>query len=150
MLNKVMLIGRLGRDPELRYSSTGMPVVTLNIATDGSYTDRNGNKVERTEWHRVVAFQRAAESCAQYLATGSLVFVEGSIHTRKWQDQQGEDRYTTEISARRVQFLNRKGEASGGRSSEGQGHAASDNQDNYEDLNPAFPSEAGGMDDVPF
>ncbi len=109
MLNKVMLIGRLGRDPELRYSASGTPMGNLRIATDESYTDRDGNKVERTEWHTVVVFQRQAENCANYLAKGSLVFVEGSLQTRKWQDQQGQDRYTTEIKAQRVQFLDRKG-----------------------------------------
>lgn len=111
MLNKVMIIGRLGRDPELRYTQSGSPVATLNVATDESYTDRDGNKVDRTEWHRVSVFQRQAENCANFLAKGSLVYVEGSLQTRKWQDQQGQDRYTTEIKAQRVQFLDRKGDA---------------------------------------
>lgn len=110
MLNKVMLIGRLGRDPELRYTQNGSPVTTLNIATDEAYTDKDGNRVERTEWHRVVVFQRQAENCATYLSKGSLAYVEGSLQTRKWQDQQGQDRYTTEIKAQRVQFLDRKGD----------------------------------------
>jgi single-strand DNA-binding protein len=160
MLNKVMIIGRLGRDPELRYSQAGAPVATLNIATDESYTDREGNKVDRTEWHRVVVFQRAAENCANYLVKGSLVFVEGNLQTRKWQDQQGQDRYTTEIRAQRVQFLDRRGDASGGESgprSEGgprpgggqrpQRRSGGDDADN---LDPSFPSEASGMDEVPF
>ena len=172
MLNKVMIIGRLGRDPELRYSQTGAPVATLNIATDESYNDREGNKVDRTEWHRVVVFQRAAENCANYLAKGSLVFVEGSLQTRKWQDQQGQDRYTTEIKAQRVQFLDRKGggDAGAGQGSEGEyrsgpgrGQGGGGGQgggqgrpqrqparDDYDDLGPAFPSEASGMDEVPF
>ena len=111
MLNKVMIIGRLGRDPELRYTQSGSPVATLNVATDESYTDRDGNKVDRTEWHRVSVFQRQAENCANFLAKGSLIYVEGSLQTRKWQDQQGQDRYTTEIKAQRVQFLDRKGDA---------------------------------------
>ena len=105
MLNKVMIIGRLGRDPELRYTQSGSPVATLNVATDESYMDRDGNKVERTEWHRVSVFQRQAENCANFLTKGSLVYVEGSLQTRKWQDQNGQDRYTTEIKAQRVQFL---------------------------------------------
>lgn len=148
-MNKVMLIGRLGRDPELRYVTNGSPVANLRIATDESYTDRDGNKVERTEWHTVVVFQRQAENCAAYLRKGSLVFVEGSIQTRKWQDQQGHDRYSTEVKANRVSFLDRKG--------------APDNQtDVYKNVeNPSesdthatsmdiFPSEPSGMDDVPF
>lgn len=84
MLNKVTLIGRLGRDPELRYAANGSPVVNLRIATDESYTDRDGNKADRTECHTVVVFQRQAENCANYLRKGSLVFVEGSLQTRKW------------------------------------------------------------------
>ena len=171
MLNKVMIIGRLGRDPELKYGSSGMPIANLRIATDESYVDRDGNKVERTEWHTVVVFQRAAENCANFLAKGSLVFVEGSLQTRKWQDQQGQDRWSTEIKAQRVQFLDRKGAARDGdmpQYSE-QGEQRSERpsapaqnrrpqqqqqpqhrQPQSDDLGPAFPSEAGGMDDVPF
>lgn len=108
MLNRVMIIGRLGADPELRYTQGGQAVCSLRIATDESYTDRNGNRVESTEWHRVVAFQRAAENCNQYLSKGSLVYVEGKLATRKWTDQNGQERYTTEIRADRVQFLDRK------------------------------------------
>ena len=167
MLNKVMIIGRLGRDPELRYSQSGSPVCTLNIATDESYTDRDGNKVDRAEWHRVVVFQKAAENCSQFLTKGSLVFVEGSLQTRKWQDQQGQDRYTTEIKAQRVQFLDKRGSSEGMSAPSEGGYGASrrpasapaggrpqaprpQRQDDYEDLGPAFPSEASGMDDVPF
>ncbi len=169
MLNKVMIIGRLGRDPEVRYTQNGSPVATLNIATDESYTDRDGNRTERTEWHRVVVFQRAAETCAQYLSKGSLVYVEGKLQTRKWQDQSGQDRYSTEIKADRVQFLDRKGERSpmddasmgdgaGRRAPAGGGRGGQQRrvsqrpapQDMDEDLGPAFPSEAGNMDDIPF
>ena len=172
MVNKVILVGRLGRDPELRYTSTGMPIANLRIATDESYTDRDGQKVERTEWHSVSVFQRAAENCANYLSKGSLVYVEGSLQTRKWQDQQGQDRWTTEVKAQRVQFLERKGAREGGQDgyqtgpSEG-GYQGSGYQGNrggggrqdggrsfqqgpQDDLGPAFPSEASGMDDVPF
>lgn len=113
MLNRVMLIGRLGKDPELRYTQGGVPVASFNVATDESYTDRDGNRQEKTEWHRIVVFQRQAENCANYLAKGSLVYIEGSIQTRKWQDQQGQDRFITEIKAQRVQFLDRKGERRG-------------------------------------
>ena len=108
MLNKVMIIGRLGADPELRYTQAGQPICSLRVATDESYTDKDGNRVERTEWHSVVAFQRSAENCNQFLRKGSLVYVEGKIATRKWQDQKGQDRYTTEIRADRVQFLEKR------------------------------------------
>lgn len=169
MLNKVMIIGRLGRDPELRYTQNGTPVTTLNVATDESYTDRDGNKVDRTEWHRVSVFQRQAENCANYLTKGSLVYVEGSLQTRKWQDQQGQDRYTTEIKALRVQFLDRKNDRDGNHgydedfagSQPPRGNAMHGNrtsrgderrphQQAEEDMGPAFPSEASSMDDVPF
>ncbi len=166
MLNKVMLIGRLGRDPELRYAANGTPIASLRIATDESYVDRDGNKVDRTEWHTVVTFQRQAENCANYLAKGSLVFVEGSLQTRKWQDQQGQDRYSTEIKALRIQFLDRKGAQNpdgqfGGDAPRQQGGQGYQNQPKNnrpqqsgpsydDDLGPAFPSEASGMDDVPF
>lgn len=164
MLNKVMIIGHLGADPELRYTQSGSPVATLRIATDESYTDRDGNRVERTEWHRVVVFQRAAENCNQFLRKGSLVYVEGRLTTRKWQDQNGQDRYTTEIRADRVQFLDRKNAAPG---DDAMGYASrqpsprpaqaprqaprqAPPQESYEDLGPAFPSEASTMDDIPF
>lgn len=108
MLNRVMIIGRLGADPELRYTQGGQPVCSLRIATDESYTDKDGNRVERTEWHSVVAFGKTADHCNQYLRKGSLVYVEGKLTTRKWQDQNGQDRYTTEIRAERVQFLEKR------------------------------------------
>ncbi len=165
MLNKAMIIGRLGQDPELKYTQSGVPLCNLNIATSESYQDRDGNKVDRTEWHRVSVFQRAAENCATYLRKGSLVYVEGSINTRKWQDQQGQDRYTTEIRAQRVQFLDRRGGEDGASpnypSQPSQNNYNQNNQGSYnqnksrpqnqnEDLGPAFPSEASGMDDIPF
>ena len=110
-LNRVEIIGRLGKDPEVRYSQSGNAVCNMTVATDESYTDREGNKVDRTEWHTVVCYQKQAENCGQYLKKGSLVFVEGSLQTRKWKDKQEQDRYTTEIKAQRVQFLDRKGDA---------------------------------------
>ncbi|MDR1776761.1 MAG: single-stranded DNA-binding protein [Desulfovibrio sp.] len=161
MLNKVMIIGRLGRDPELRYTQSGSPVATLNIATDESYTDRDGNKVERTEWHRVTAFQRQAETCSNYLSKGSLVYVEGSLVTRKWQDQNGQDKYSTEIRAQRVLFLDRKGDGQRERPA-GDGHegqprggpgrsgAGQPSHRPADDMGSPFPSEASGMDEVPF
>ena len=103
-----MIIGRLGRDPELRYTQSGVPVTTLNVATGETYIDRDGNKNEVTEWHRVSVFQRQAENCVKYLRKGSLVYVEGSLQTRKWQDPQGQERTATVIRAMRVTFLERR------------------------------------------
>ena len=155
-LNKVMIIGRLGRDPEMRYTQAGKPVCSLNVATDEGYTNDRGEKVDKTEWHKVVFWDRQAETCSQYLAKGSLVFIEGRLSTRKYQDQQGQDRYVTEIQGQRVQFLDRKADGNGqpggqqerGRRQQGRRHAPPPSD--YEDLGPAFPSEASGLDDVPF
>lgn len=150
-LNKVMIIGRLGRDPELKYTQSGSPVCTFSVATDESYTDNSGQKVGKAEWHRVVVFQKAAENCSQYLAKGSLVFIEGKLETRKWQDQQGQDRFVTEIKAQRVQFLDRKADGDGQQGRQGGGRQTQRRHSaDYEDLGPAFPSEASGLDDVPF
>ena len=159
-VNRVIIVGRLGRDPELRYTQSGTAVCSLSVATDESYTDRDGNKVDRTEWHRISCFQKQAENCANYLAKGSLVYVDGSLTTRKWQDQQGQDRYTTEIKAERVQFLDRKGDNQGGadqqQSAQRQHPATRGNaprqqrKPSDDDLGPAFPSEPTNMDDVPF
>lgn len=150
-MNKVFLLGRLGRDPELRYTQSGNPVASLRMATDESYTDNRGQKVERTEWHTVAVWGRSAENCANYLRKGSLCFVEGSLQTRKWQAQDGTDRYSTEIKAFRVQFLDPKGaqQEHGGQDQATQRQEPVQARDD-EDLGPAFPSEASGMDETPF
>lgn len=111
MLNRATILGRLGQDVQIRYTSTGIPVARFNVATSKTFKDANGNPVEKTDWHRIVAFQRLAETCANYLAKGSLVYVEGSMSTRKWEDNEGITRFSTEITARRVQFLDRKPES---------------------------------------
>ena len=150
-LNRVEIIGRLGRDPELKYSQNGAAICRINVATDESYTDREGNRIQKAEWHSVVVFQKAAEHCSQYLSKGSLVFVEGSLSTREWQDQQGQKRYSTEIKAQRVQFLDRKADGDGQQGRQGGGRQTQRRHSaDYEDLGPAFPSEASGLDDVPF
>ncbi len=109
-LNMVQLIGRLGKDPEVRYSQSGQAIANMTLATDESYTDQNGNKVDKTEWHKLVAFGKQAELVEKYLHKGSLIYVQGALQTRKWQDQQGQDRYTTEVKLQRVQFLDKKGD----------------------------------------
>jgi len=177
-LNKVMLIGRLGQDPKLAYLPSGQPVCEFTLATDESYKDRDGNKVEKTEWSRIKVFGKTAEFCSNYLSKGRLVYVEGSLHTRSWDDQQGQKRYMTEVTVsapgHRVSFLDSKQDGQGahrpnpqpqpgssanaGHSAPGRGQNAAYGgqvgpaQEGYEndDLGPAFPSEASGMDDVPF
>ncbi|MCR4666591.1 MAG: single-stranded DNA-binding protein [Desulfovibrio sp.] len=121
MFNRVMIIGRLGQDPQLKYSQSGSPITTFSVATDESFIDRDGTRQQRTEWFRVVAFQKIAENCSRYLHKGSLVYVEGSLQTRKWQDQQGNERTMVEVRAQRVSFLDRRQPQDEFQRSEGQG-----------------------------
>jgi single-strand DNA-binding protein len=108
-INKVILVGNVGADPELRYLPSGNAVTTLSVATSESWKDKQtGDKQERTEWHRVVCFNRLGEIAGEYIRKGTKLYVEGSLRTRKWQDQQGQDRYTTEIVAATVQMLDSK------------------------------------------
>ncbi len=111
-INKVIIVGRLGADPEVKTVSGDNTVARLNIATSENWTDRNGQKQERTEWHRVVVWGKLAELCGKYLAKGRQVYVEGRLQTRSWEDQQGQKRYTTEIVANTVQFLGGSQQAS--------------------------------------
>jgi single-strand DNA-binding protein len=104
-VNKVILLGNLGANPEMRFTQGGAAVANLRIATSERWTDKNGQKQETTEWHRVVVFGKQAEIVGQYLVKGRQVYIEGRIQTRQWQDQQGQKRYTTEIVAQRVQML---------------------------------------------
>jgi single-strand DNA-binding protein len=114
-INRVTLIGNLGQDPEVKYTQEGKAIANISIATTDSWTDKqSGQKQEKTEWHRVVFFNRLAEIVGEYLRKGSQVYVEGALRTRKWQDQQGQDRHTTEIVASEMQML-------GGKSEGGQG-----------------------------
>jgi single-strand DNA-binding protein len=109
MVNKVILIGRLGADPEVRYTQEGMMVTNLRVATNEYRKDKSGERVDRTEWHRVVAFGKLAEICGNYLSKGRLVFIEGSLRTRQWEDKEGNKRSTTEIMANNMQMLESKG-----------------------------------------
>ncbi len=109
-INKVILIGHIGGDPEVRYMPNGNAVATLSLATTEAWKDKQtGDKQERTEWHRVVCFNRLGEIAGEYVRKGSKLYVEGSLRTRKWQDPQGQDRYTTEIVASDIQMLDGKG-----------------------------------------
>ena len=121
-VNKVILIGNLGQDPEVRYMPNGGAVCNLTVATSESWKDKNtGEMQEKTEWHRVVMFRRLAEIAGEYLKKGSKVYLEGKLQTRKWQDQQGQDRYTTEIVADEMQMLDARG--AGGSADFGGGQA---------------------------
>ncbi|MFA4874027.1 MAG: single-stranded DNA-binding protein [bacterium] len=146
-VNKVILIGNLGQDPEKRVTGGGQVVTNFNIATTERWNDKSGQKQERTEWHRIVVWGPMAENCAQYLSKGRPVYIEGSLRTRQWDDKEGVKRYTTEVVAQRVQFL---GSPPGDRREnsapafEGTGSTANNTANNT-------PFDAGsGPDDVPF
>jgi single-strand DNA-binding protein len=107
-VNKVILVGRLGKDPELRMTASQLAVASFSVATNERKKDQSGNWTDHTEWHNIVVFGKTAQNCSQYIKKGSQVFVEGALRTRKWQDKEGKDRYTTEIVANTVQFLDSK------------------------------------------
>ena len=116
-VNKVILVGRLGKDPEIRSTPNGNNVAKFSLATDDRYTDKSGEKQERTEWHNIVAWGKLAEICGQYLKKGKLIYIEGSIRTDSWDDKEtGQKKYRTEIWANQMQMLDRKGDenSSGG------------------------------------
>ena len=135
MVNKAILIGRLGKDPEVKYLPDGTMVTTFRIATDEQWKDKNGEKVQRTEWHQIVTYRKLAEICGNYLVKGKLVFIEGRIQTRNWEDKEGVKRYTTEIIANDMKMLDSKGQAKPG--------------DATPDASSA-PNSGTPMDDVPF
>lgn len=148
-INKVILVGNLGADPETRYMPSGKAVTNIRIATSEGWTDKqSGDKQERTEWHSVVLFDKLGEISAEYLRKGSQVYIEGSLRTRKWQDKEGKDRYTTEIVAREMQMLGSRGGSGGGQY--GGGAEARTPASRTEDR-AAPPADAGEFDDdIPF
>ena len=121
-VNKVILVGRLGADPEVRYTGSGTAVANFNMATSSSYTDKSGEKTEKTEWHRIVAFGKLGEICGEYLAKGKQVYVEGRLQTRDWEDREGNKRKTTEIVAGVMQMLGAAGDRAGRRWRAGSHH----------------------------
>ena len=137
-VNKVILVGNLGNDPEVRYMPNGNAVANLSLATSESWKDQQGQVQERTEWHRLTIYRRLAEIAGEYLKKGSQMYVEGKLQTRKWQDQQGQDKYTTEIIVDQMQMLGgRGGDASGGnggyqRQQNNQGGGYNQNQGGYQ------------------
>ena len=117
-VNRVILVGRLGKDPEVRYTAEGTAVANFSLATDESFTDRAGDKQTRTEWHRIVVWKRLAEVCAEHLSKGKQVYIEGSLRTRKWQDRGGNGRTTVEVVATRMVMLGSKNGIQGSGSSD--------------------------------
>jgi single-strand DNA-binding protein len=150
-INKVILIGNLGADPETRYMPSGGAVTNLRLATSENWKDKNtGEMQERTEWHRVVLFGKLAEIAAEYVRKGSKVYIEGRLQTRKWQDKEGRDNYTTEIVANDMQMLDsRGGGAPSGTSEGGGGYGAPRGGGGSAPSQPG-PDSGGWDDDVPF
>jgi single-strand DNA-binding protein len=152
-INKVILVGNLGQDPEIRYTADGRPIANFSIATSESWKDKNsGEKREKTEWHRVVVFGKLAEICGEYLSKGRQVYIEGKLQTRKWQGQDGQDRYTTEIVIDSfngtMQMLGtREGGGGGPRPAAGGGGGGSYQQDQGY---PQQPYQNDKEDDIPF
>ena len=162
-VNKVILVGNLGKDPEIRYMPNGDAVTNITLATTDSWKDKNtGEKKETTEWHRIVFFRKLAEIAGQYLKKGSQVYIEGALKTRKWQDQSGQERYTTEIVADSMQMLGRRegggspdyGNAGGGNAGGGYSRPAPTQQASRPAPQSAPPAPQGGYgdfeDDIPF
>jgi single-strand DNA-binding protein len=140
-VNKAILVGRLGRDPETRYTSGGQAVCNFTLATDETYKDRNGERQKRTEWHRIVVWAKQAEIAQQYLHKGSLVFVEGRIQTRQWDDREGQKRTTVEIVATNFRMLGGRGE---GGMAAGAGAGAGSGE-----IEPQAAAAAAGAEDLP-
>lgn len=136
-VNKAILIGNLGRDPELRYTKDGRPVANFTLATNERWRDKQGNNQERTEWHRIVVWDKQAENCAQYLQKGRSAYIEGRIQTRDWEDKDGNKRQTTEVVAQQVKFLGARGD--------GAGRPAAETPPS-----PGEPSAPASGDDIPF
>jgi single-strand DNA-binding protein len=148
-INKVILVGNLGADPDTRYMPSGKAVTNIRIATSESWKDRTtGDQQERTEWHTVVLFDKLGEIAAEYLRKGSQVYIEGSLRTRKWQDKEGKDRYSTEIVARDMQMLGGRGGGAGGSSAEPRPSRSAPAEDRSSAPPPADVGEFD--DDIPF
>jgi len=144
-VNKVILVGNLGQDPEVRYMPNGNAVANISVATSETWKDKNtGDNQEKTEWHRVVLFRRLGEIAGEYLKKGSKVYIEGKLQTRKWQDQSGQDRYTTEVVAEQMQMLDSRGGVDSG------GYDQSSASSSNKQPAPASTDTGGFDDDIPF
>jgi single-strand DNA-binding protein len=145
-VNKAIIIGNLGRDPEVRYTPGGQPVANFTVATNERWTDKSGQQQERTEWHRIVVWGKQAENCGQYLKKGRSAYIEGRIQTREWTNKEGQKQYTTEIVANIVQFLGSKGDAAGSVAGKG---GAEDFGQPPPDFEPAEPRGSPGPSSGP-
>ncbi len=139
-VNKVILVGRLGADPEIRYTPSGAAVANFTLATSENWKDKDGNKQEKTEWHKIVVFSKLAEICGQYLNKGKQIYIEGRIQTRQWEDRDGNKKYTTEIVANQMQMLG----------SPGQNQNQKQNQSAPAGAPRAGENDPPELDDIPF
>jgi single-strand DNA-binding protein len=159
-VNKVILVGRLGRDPETRYTGGGQAVANFSVATDETYKDRNGERQKRTEWHKIVVWGKQAEIAQQYLKKGALIFIEGRIQSREWQDKEGQKRTSFEIVANNFRMLGGRPEGAAAASAGGGVGVRSGGGDDFEQAAPADDSFGGGAhpgggpeisdEDIPF
>ena len=156
-VNKVIILGNLGKDPEMRYQPSGGAIANFNVATSETFKDKDGNKQERTEWHRVVLFGRTAEVAGEYLRKGSTAYIEGRLQTRKWTDKEGQERYTTEIVGDRLQLIGGRnsGQDNHDEESHGNSRSQSGNQRSAPPRNSSSESENYQQnqlydEDVPF
>jgi single-strand DNA-binding protein len=160
-VNKVILVGRLGRDPETRYTGGGQAVANFSVATDESYKDKNGERQKRTEWHRITAWGKLAEICQQYLKKGTMVYIEGRIQSREWQDKEGQKRTSFDIVANTMKMLSSRGDAAAAGAGAGGGATArSGGGEDFEHAAPADDAYGGGSqapatpeisdEDIPF
>lgn len=159
-VNKVILVGRLGRDPETRYTGSGQAVANFTMATDESYKDRNGERQKRTEWHRITAWGKLAEICQQYLKKGTMVYIEGRIQSREWQDKEGQKRTSYDIVANTMKMLSSRGDAAAAAGAAGMSGGASRGDDTDQSAPPEESYGGGGAgpaggpeisdEDIPF
>lgn len=147
-VNKVILVGNLGKDPELRYTQGGTAICNFSIATTDQWTDQSGQRQEKTEWHRIQVWKKQAENCAKYLRKGSSAYIEGRLQTRSWDDQSGQKKYSTEVVADNVKFLGQasgQGSGQGGRPSQQSEFVPPPADNSFDDHSPP-----GSLDDEPF
>ncbi len=149
-VNKVILIGNLGGDPELRHTASNIPVVNFTVATNENWVNKEGAREERTEWHRVVAWRRLAEICHEYLRKGTQVYIEGKLQTRSWEDQSGQKRYMTEVVADEMVILGSRGGGGGGAAETGSYQGGQQPGDGSSDQDYQPPAQAEDDDDLPF
>jgi single-strand DNA-binding protein len=153
-VNKVILVGRLGRDPEVRFTSGGQAVANFSLATDSSYKDKSGERQKKTEWHKIVVWGKQAEIAQQYLKKGSLIFIDGRLQSREWQDKEGQKKYTTEIVVNDFRMLGGKGDGMAAGAGAGGGRGDDFDQSGHHAEEPMGGTAGGGPEisdeDIPF